>query len=87
MIFQSLKSVGAKAHRLMLYPEEWTVGDETPPGRLLAKARDEYNVVLQPIHIQRFAGEPTWAESFTKLLAFNQTRYKRVLSLDSTRPS
>jgi alpha-N-acetylglucosamine transferase len=25
----------------------------------------------------------TWAESFTKLLAFNQTQYERVLSLDS----
>ena len=25
----------------------------------------------------------TWAESFTKLLAFNQTQYDRVLSLDS----
>lgn len=25
----------------------------------------------------------TWAESFTKLLAFNQTQYARVLSLDS----
>ena len=25
----------------------------------------------------------TWAESFTKLLAFNQTQYKRVLHLDS----
>lgn len=25
----------------------------------------------------------TWAESYTKLLAFNQTEYDRVLSLDS----
>jgi len=25
----------------------------------------------------------TWAESYTKLLAFNQTDYDRVLSLDS----
>ena len=25
----------------------------------------------------------TWAESYTKLLAFNQTQYDRVLSLDS----
>ena len=28
-------------------------------------------------------GIETWAESFTKLLAFNQTQYSRVLSLDS----
>lgn len=83
MIFESLKRLGAKAQRLMLFPEEWTVGDDSGAGRLLAKARDDYDVVLQPIHVQRFAGEPTWAESFTKLLAFNQTNYKRVLSLDS----
>ena len=25
----------------------------------------------------------TWSESFTKLLAFNQTQYSRVLCLDS----
>ena len=83
MIFESLVRLEAKADKLMLYPEEWIVGDNSNAGKLLAKARDEYDVVLQPIHIQRFAGEPTWAESFTKLLAFNQTQYKRVLSLDS----
>ncbi|KAK3709073.1 hypothetical protein LTR37_011052 [Vermiconidia calcicola] len=83
MIFESLMRVGAKAERLMMYPEEWVVGDDSNEGRLLAKARDEYQVRLVPIHVQRLAGEPTWAESFTKLLAFNQTEYKRVLSLDS----
>lgn len=83
MIFESLVRIEAKAERLMLYPEDWTVGDGSNTGRLLAKARDEYGVRLVPIHVQRFAGEPTWAESFTKLLAFNQTIYKRVLSLDS----
>ena len=29
------------------------------------------------------AAELTWAESYTKLLAFNQTQYERVLVLDS----
>ena len=29
------------------------------------------------------AAELTWAESYTKLLAFNQTQYERVLALDS----
>lgn len=83
MIFESLVRLKAKAERLMMYPEEWIVGDESRSGRLLAKARDDYGVRLVPIHVQRLAGEPTWAESFTKLLAFNQTEYKRVLSLDS----
>ncbi len=83
MIFESLIRLNARAERLMLYPEEWMVGDESITGQLLAKARDEYGVRLVPIVVQRFNGEATWAESFTKLLAFNQTEYKRVLSLDS----
>lgn len=83
MIFESLVRLKAKADRVMLYPEEWDVDNNSNAGKLLVKARDEYGVSLVPIHVQRFAGEPTWAESFTKLLAFNQTQYKRVLSLDS----
>ena len=83
MIFESLVRLKAKAERLMMYPEEWVVGNDTPAGRLLAKARDEYEVRLVPIHILHYNDEPTWADSFTKLLAFNQTEYKRVLSLDS----
>lgn len=55
----------------------------TAQGRLLVQARDHFAVALQPIEVQHFDGQETWADSFTKLLAFNQTRYKRVLSLDS----
>jgi alpha-N-acetylglucosamine transferase len=50
---------------------------------LLRKARRDYEVKLIPIKIQHFDGENTWADSFTKLLAFNQTQYERVISLDS----
>lgn len=32
---------------------------------------------------QLIVSSATWAESYTKLLAFNQTQYDRVLSLDS----
>lgn len=32
---------------------------------------------------QLISAAETWAESYTKLLAFNQTQYDRVLSLDS----
>lgn len=37
--------------------------------------------ILTPPNVKTIA--VTWAESFTKLLAFNQTEYDRVLSLDS----
>ncbi|KXS97150.1 hypothetical protein AC578_3073 [Pseudocercospora eumusae] len=83
MIFESLQRLGSKASRILLYPKEWAQDSNTEEGRLLLKARDELGVVLKAIEVQHFDGEKTWADSFTKLLAFNQTEYKRVLSLDS----
>ena len=62
-------------------------GDEgflfTPEALLLQKAESLYTAVLQPITVQKVSGEATWEDSFTKLLAFNQTQYSRVLALDS----
>lgn len=76
--------VGPKAERLMMYPEQWGVGEKSSTtGRLLAKARDGYRVRFEPIKVQHLNGAPTGAERFAKLLAFNQTRYKRVLRLHS----
>ncbi|OBS22463.1 hypothetical protein FPOA_08800 [Fusarium poae] len=88
MAFETLGRLGSRADRVMMYPSEMLAPDaeysDTKAGQLLIKARDEYNVKLQPIEIQRREGDDlTWAESFTKLLAFNQTQYDRVLSLDS----
>ncbi|KAJ5522874.1 hypothetical protein N7494_013304 [Penicillium frequentans] len=75
-----------KADRLLMYPLSFPVDerDNRTESRLLRRSRDEYNVTLVPVHVQtRDRGDPTWSESFTKLLAFNQTQYHRVLSLDS----
>lgn len=61
--------------------------DKTAAGdiqRLLQKAKNEYGAVLKPIEIvQLESSDTTWAESFTKLLIFNQTQYDRVLFMDS----
>jgi alpha-N-acetylglucosamine transferase len=84
MIFESLHRLGSRAERLMMYPEQWSLDPpEASDPTLLWKARDEYNVTLVPIRVQHFTGEATWSDSFTKLLAFNQTQYERVISLDS----
>jgi alpha-N-acetylglucosamine transferase len=83
MIFESLHRLRSKAERLMMYPEGWSVESESSDAQLLRKARDRYNVKLQPVHIQRLDGDIAWGESFTKLLPFNQTQYQRVISLDS----
>nr|VWO95449.1 V-type proton ATPase subunit a [Ganoderma boninense] len=85
MIFEALHRLGSKASRLLMYPSAMVpdpAGDNN--GRLLAKARDSYGVQLVPIAVQhRGGGDPTWSDSYTKLLAFNQTQYDRVLALDS----
>jgi len=83
MIFQSLQRLGSRAERLMMYPEQWFLDPEASNSTLLRQARDDYGVKLVPVRVQEFTGEATWGESFTKLLAFNQTQYERVISLDS----
>ncbi|KAM7193095.1 glycosyltransferase [Rhypophila sp. PSN 637] len=89
MVFELLHRLGSRADRLMMYPKAMlpdpsAASATTDQGRLIIKARDEYNVKLAPITVQsRPSNDQTWAESFTKLLALNQTQYSRVLSLDS----
>ncbi|KAK2048061.1 glucose N-acetyltransferase [Colletotrichum somersetense] len=88
MFFERLDHVQSKADRVMMYPSTMldpraTEGD-TMEAKLLIRARDIYEVKLVPIVVQhRESIDPTWADSLTKLLAFNQTQYERVLSLDS----
>ncbi|KAL8811934.1 MAG: hypothetical protein Q9200_001402 [Gallowayella weberi] len=93
MLFEALHRLGGRAERLLMYPSKFHLtgedGTESQSWEngLLRKARDEYNVKLKPIEVvARDSNEPkqaTWAESYTKLLAFNQTQYARVLHLDS----
>ncbi|KAK4494160.1 hypothetical protein PRZ48_014458 [Zasmidium cellare] len=93
MMVEALDRLGAKAERVILHSEEWSInstmeaenGTEvyTTEARLLQKAKEKYNAVLQPVPVQRVSGDMTWGDSFTKLLAFNQTQYRRVLALDS----
>ncbi|KAL2784669.1 nucleotide-diphospho-sugar transferase [Aspergillus keveii] len=86
MIFEALHRLQSKAHRLLMYPSNYSI-DELDPTReswLLRRARDEYSVELVPIEVQRRdSGDSAWAESYTKLLIFNQTHYDRILGLDS----
>ncbi|KAL8875534.1 MAG: hypothetical protein Q9198_006121 [Flavoplaca austrocitrina] len=94
MLFERLHKLGSRAERLLMYPSKIEENGTDSESRLLRKARDEYNVKLKPIEvIQRDSqdgngamlatGPGTWGESYTKLLAFNQTQYARVLQLDS----
>ncbi|RMJ18837.1 hypothetical protein CDV36_001482 [Fusarium kuroshium] len=86
MFFESLHHLSSKADRVIMFPSRMLKSDDdsSSDARLLRKARDKYNVNLIPITVQhRNGAERTWADSYTKLLAFNQTQYSRVLSVDS----
>lgn len=89
MLFETLDRLGSRADRLLMYSSAFDSNDRAPEepskeSQLLMKARDQYNVKLQPITVQhKDAKESTWAESYAKLEAFGQTQYDRVLSLDS----
>jgi hypothetical protein len=90
MILEALRRHETKADLLMLYPRDWIVpiDDYTNASYesvLLAHARDLYDAKLRAIEVKTFINEedPTWQDSYTKLLAWSQTQYKRVISLDS----
>ncbi|KAL5590081.1 hypothetical protein FOVSG1_011948 [Fusarium oxysporum f. sp. vasinfectum] len=86
MFFEALHRLSSRADRVMMYPSRMLKSDDDDSGdaRLLIKARDRYNVKLVPIAVQhKDNSDATWADSFTKLLAFNQTQYSRVISIDS----
>lgn len=94
MLFTSLRDLNTKASLVLLYPSNWSVNaideyseayDLTPVARLLQSASLDYDVTLHPVPLlkKENALQATWADSFTKLLAFNLTTYSRVLALDA----
>ncbi|KAL4912667.1 nucleotide-diphospho-sugar transferase [Aspergillus aurantiobrunneus] len=84
MHFETLHRLGSRAGRLIMYPSEFSLDDDSPENRLLIQARDCYGVKLLPVAVQkRGSADDTWSEGYTKLLAFNQTQYDRLLVLDS----
>ncbi|PMD34160.1 glycosyltransferase family 8 protein [Hyaloscypha variabilis F] len=94
MLWSEIEDIGSRAQRIMLYPSHWDVNETdpyspsqelTPIARLLQQANTDYFVKLQPVDVlhQNNTKEATWADSYTKLLAFNLTQFDRVLVLDS----
>ena len=94
MIWSEIEEIGSRAQRIMLYPSHWTLDEIddidpalqlTPIARLLNMAADEFYVKLRPVEVlhQNNSAQETWADSYTKLLAFNLTDFDRVLAIDS----
>lgn len=90
MVFEALNRLGSRADRILLYPEKWDTQIESVTDRdsqLLVKARDWYKVKLIPVDIPVTHDKEEEAEelnaTFTRFMAWGQSRYKRVLHLDS----
>lgn len=89
MLAESLHRLGARPDTLILYAANLTPDIETnmaASARLLLQARELYGALIQPVDVLSSSStklDTMWSQGFTKLLAFNQTQYKRILSLDS----
>lgn len=53
MLFERLHSLNCKADRLLMYPLQFSPDGDNAEATLLRKARDDYNVILKPIEVQR----------------------------------
>ncbi|KAL9594823.1 MAG: hypothetical protein Q9219_006814 [cf. Caloplaca sp. 3 TL-2023] len=90
MVFEALDRLGSKADRILVYPAEWDTQIDSLTDResqLLVKARDWYNAKLIPVDIpvthDKGQEDEEWNARFTKFRAWEQSRYERVLYLDS----
>lgn len=90
LVFDALERFGSRAQRVLYYPEDWDILTETDNDRdnqLLRVAKTKYNAMLVPIQLEMIkpgagSGE-SWNKSISKLLAFGETEYDRVIHLDS----
>ncbi len=53
MLFERLNRLGCMPDRLMMYPDHFSLEDNSTEAILLRKARDQYKVILKPIEVQR----------------------------------
>jgi hypothetical protein len=97
MLAESLHRLGVKPETVILYAADLGQGDSllsSPSVPLLQEAVELYGARVEAVEVLGSSSstkdgegegkdDGTWPQSLTKLLAFNQTRYKRVLSLDS----
>ncbi len=73
MLFEALNRLGCMADRLMMYPDHFSLEDNSTEAILLRKARDEYKVILKPIEVQRRGGNDRKSDDSESL----EMRHKR----------
>jgi hypothetical protein len=67
MLFEALNRLGCMPDRLMMYPDNFSLEDNSTEAVLLRKARDEYRVILKPIEVQRRNGNDRKSEDSESL--------------------
>ena len=67
MLFEALNRLGCMPDRLMMYPDHFSLEDNSTEAVLLRKARDEYRVILKPIEVQRRTGNDRKSEDSESL--------------------
>ncbi|KAL2819870.1 nucleotide-diphospho-sugar transferase [Aspergillus cavernicola] len=90
MVFDTLERLGSRAQRVLFYPREWDVvveSDHDRDSQLLSMARTKYKALLIPIELEMIKPEAgpgeSWDKSISKLLAFGEIEYERIIHLDS----
>ncbi|KAL4783885.1 nucleotide-diphospho-sugar transferase [Aspergillus varians] len=90
LVFDALERLGSRAQRVLYYPRDWDViveSDQDRDSQLLQIAKTKYNVMLVPIELEMIKPEAgpdeSWDKSISKLLAFGETEFNRVIHLDS----
>ncbi len=94
MLFSELQEASSLALRVLLYPSNWSIISANEDiqdmhagdiARLLRYAAEEFSVLLQPVDFlrQEDPSRTIWRDSYTKFLAFNLTRYERVMIIGS----
>ncbi|KAL5041252.1 hypothetical protein BDW71DRAFT_13511 [Aspergillus fruticulosus] len=90
MVFDALERLGSRAQRVLYYPKNWDVivdSDHDRDSQLLRLAKVKYKAMLVPIELEMIkpdAGpDEDWEKSISKLLAFAETEFDRVIHLDS----
>ncbi|KAL4971846.1 nucleotide-diphospho-sugar transferase [Aspergillus desertorum] len=90
MVFDALDRLGSRAQRVLYYPKNWDVivdSDHDRDSQLLRLAKIKYKAMLVPIELEMIKPDAgpgeDWEKSISKLLAFAETEFDRVIHLDS----
>ncbi|KAL2869420.1 nucleotide-diphospho-sugar transferase [Aspergillus lucknowensis] len=90
LVFDALERLGSRAQRVLFYPKDWDVvvdSDHDRDSQLLRLAKEKYKAMLIPIEVEMIkpdAGpDEPWDKSISKLLAFGEVEYERIIHLDS----